>query len=389
MREPMDEEYIKIAELIAKHIQGNISAVEYNELINMMEKYPTLSSWTAIHDFPLEEVSKRLMDYQTIDVEKEWQSVLTKYRPPTNRKTGHRIWWVAAASVIVVCGVIGSFLLKEQKEKGDVKYVQQVMKVIPGRTLATLTLSDGTITVLDEQKDRTVVDGKMILPISGSTLDYRIAKNPTVHQHKLQVPLGGTYHIQLADGTNVWLNADSELEFPSAFTGDERIVKVRGEAYFEIAKDASRPFKVFVGETQVEAIGTAFNINTHLYKEKIKTILTEGKIKVSTGVDHKIVEPGYATISGGGSIEVGKADLEEALAWKEGYFYFDSKQLKEVLDEIARWYNVKLDIKVPLANKRYVGGIKKSESIEAVCAVLSDLTPYRFTIEGKKLNVIK
>src|SRR5690606_4234812 len=256
-------------------------------------------------------------------------------------------------------------------------------------TLATLTLSDGTITVLEEQEEDIIVDGKMILPISGSTLDYRTAKNATVEHHKLQVPIGGTYHLQLADGTKVWMNADSEMEFPSVFAGDERKVKVHGEAYFEIAKDATKPFKVLVGETEVEALGTAFNINTHLYKEKIKTILTEGKIKVSTPVDNKIIEPGYATISGNGNIEVGKADLEEALAWKEGYFYFDSKQLKEVLDDIARWYNIKLDVQVPLANKRYVGGIKKSESIDAVCAVLSDLTPYNITVEGKKLNVRK
>lgn len=383
----MDEEYVKAAELISKYIQGNISAVEYNELMDMVKKYPTLRSWIANQDFPLEEVSKRLTDYQTIDVEKEWGDVLEKYHHNTNRKIWGKAWWAVAASIIIICGVTGSFFLKKQEENRLTENVGKTMDVVPGRTVATLTLSDGTITVLEEQEDRTVVDGKMILPISGSTLDYRAAENPTVYQHKLQVPLGGTYHIQLADGTKVWLNADSELEFPSAFTGDERKVTVRGEAYFEIAKDATKPFKVLVGETEVEALGTAFNINTHLYKEKIKTILTEGTIKVSTPEDSKIIEPGYATISGRGNVEVGKADLEEALAWKEGYFYFDSKRLKEVLDDIARWYNIKLDIQVPLANKRYVGGIKKSESIEAVCAVLSDLTPYNITVKGKKIRV--
>jgi len=385
----MDEEYVKAAELISKYIQGNISAVEYNELMDMVKKYPTLRSWMTNQDLPLEEINKRLTDYQKIDIEKDWQSVREKYHHNTKRKIGYRTWWVAAASIVIICGVAGSFFLKKQEENRLTENVGKTMEVAPGRTLATLTLSDGTITVLEEQEEDIIVDGKMILPISGPTLDYRAAENATVQHHKLQVPLGGTYHLQLADGTKVWLNADSELEFPSAFAGDERKVTVRGEAYFEIAKDATKPFKVLVGETEVEALGTAFNINTHLYKEKIKTILTEGTIKVSTPIDNKIIEPGYATISGGGNIEVGKADLEEALAWKEGYFYFDSKQLKEVLDDIARWYNIKLDIQVPLADKRYVGGIKKSESIGAVCAVLSDLTPYKITIEGKKLRVRK
>lgn len=388
----MNEEYVKAAELVSKYIQSDISEEEYNELMDMVKKYPTLRSWIANEDLPLEEMSKRLTDYQTIDVEKDWRSVLEKYHRNTNRKTRYkeyRTWWTVAASLIVICGVVGSFFLKKQEESRFAEKVQKVMEVVPGRTVATLILSDGTVTVLGEQEERILVDGQMTLPISGSTLDYSTAKNATVQHHKLQVPLGGTYHIQLADGTKVWLNADSELEFPSAFTGDERKVTVRGEAYFEIAKDATKPFRVRVGKTEVEALGTAFNINTHLYKEKIKTILTEGKIKVSTPEDSKIIKPGYATISGDGNrnIEVGEADIEEALAWKEGYFYFDSKRLKEVLDDIARWYNVELDITIPLADKRYIGGIKKSESIKAVCAVLSDLTPYDIMVKGKKLQV--
>lgn len=197
--------------------------------------------------------------------------------------------------------------------------------MLPGRAVATLTLSDGTTTLLEGQKHQTVVDGDMTITAFGSTLDYRTAKNVVEQRHQLKVPLGGTYHIQLADGTNVWLNADSELEFPSAFVGKERSVKVHGEAYFEIAKEAVRPFKVNIGDTQVEALGTAFNINTQRYKGKTKTILTEGKIKVSTPGDNKIIEPGYASISGAEGIEVAKADVEEALSWKDGYFYFNSR----------------------------------------------------------------
>jgi transmembrane sensor len=387
MKEPIDEEYVKAAELVSKYIRGDISAAEYNELLDMLKKYPTLHSWIDNQNLPLKDISKRLTDYQTIDIEKDWQSVLKKHHLDSERKPKYRIWWAVAASVIAVCVVGGSFLLKNKEEDSLAEKKQEITEIVPGRTVATLTLSDGTTTLLEEQEHRTLVDGDITLALSGSTLDYQIAKDATPQQHKLQVPLGGTYHIRLADGTNVWLNADSELEFPSSFIGDERKVKVRGEAYFEVARDATKPFKVLVGKTEVEALGTAFNINTHLYKEEIKTILTEGKIKVSTPADYKIIEPGYAAISGKEGIKVGKADVEEALAWKEGYFYFDSKRLKEVLSDVARWYNLELDVTVPLADKRYIGGMKKSESIEAVCAVLSDLTSYRITVQGKKLVV--
>jgi ferric-dicitrate binding protein FerR (iron transport regulator) len=185
----------------------------------------------------------------------------------------------------------------------------------------------------------------------------------------------------------VWLNAESELEFPSAFTGKERNVTVKGEAYFEVAKDPSHPFKVKVNSTEVEALGTAFNINTHLQGKNVKTILTEGRIKVTENKQHKIINAGYETISGQGDIQVKLANLDEALSWKDGYFYFTSKSLTDILAEVSRWYNVEVDMQVKPTNDHYRGGIRRSESIVTVCKALSDLTGHQFIIEKNKLIV--
>lgn len=387
MKQPIDEQYIRAAELAARYLQGSISSEELEELAKLSEKYPTLQTWLHDRDVHLEKLTNRTIDYQSIDIEDQWQSVLKKRNDYTLPKRSLKIWRLMAASVIAVC-LIGGGLFLENNDKSKLSDTKSNdVELVPGREVATLTLPDGSTVQLGETGENKVRVGNVMLDASGSILDYHTAKDTEVHIHKLHVPLGGTYQVLLADGTKVWLNADSDLEYPSVFLGKERNVKVRGEAYFEVAKDSFRPFSVTVGDTEVEALGTAFNINTHLYQGKIKTILTEGKIRVSSQNQSKIIEPGYETISGDGNIEVAEADMEEALAWKEGYFYFNSKSLKEVLEDIARWYNVEVDVQVPLSGKRYMGGIRKSESISAVCSVLSDLTSYTIAVENQKIIV--
>lgn len=383
----MDEQYIRVAELVARYLEDEITHDELKELKGIIKKYPALQSWIDNKDVSLQKIEQRLSDYRSINIEAEWQAVMERHNSHLRRKNRFKQWWAVAASVVTVCLIGGALLLNDKSAERLANTDPQKVELVPGRGIATLTISDGSTILLEENEHRTIVDGDMILDAAASILDYQKAKGGELHTHKLHVPFGGTYQIQLADGTKVWLNSDSDLEYPSAFVGSERKVKVRGEAYFEIAKDPSKPFKVEVEGTEIEALGTAFNINTHLYKGKIKTILTEGKIKVSTSDQSKVIEHGYQTISGNGRIEVGKADLEEAMAWKEGYFYFNSKSLKEVLEEISRWYRVEVDIQVPLSEKRYMGGIKKSESIDAVCAILSDLTSYQILIENQKLIV--
>lgn len=240
---------------------------------------------------------------------------------------------------------------------------------------------------MGEEENQIIQEGEIAMNVIDNQLDYSAITSKDVYQHRLNVPIGGTYHLQLSDGTKVWINADSELEFPSSFENEERVVRVKGEAYFEVAKDPSRPFKVKVQGTTVEALGTAFNINTHLYQGLVKTILTEGKVKVSTESGAHVIDAGYATISGADDVRVSKADVEEALAWKEGYFYFNGKNFKEILGEISRWYDVDLRLDVDINDDKYKGGIKRSASIEAICEVLKDLTGYNVKIKNRILVI--
>ncbi|ERJ59694.1 FecR family protein [Sphingobacterium paucimobilis] len=382
----MDQQQIRSAELVAKYLKNTLSSEETKELELLSEKFPHLKSWLEDSDQSMAQINSRISKYPPLDLEKDWQDILTRRKSVRNTAKSMRKWWAIAASILAI-SIVGAGLFAIRYDQKSSIEENHTAAILPGTDNAVLTLSDGAKIVLEAGGSHTIVDGDVQLQTVNDMLDYRSVKHTESQRHVLQVPLGGTYHIQLSDGTKIWLNADSELDFPSFFTGNERRVKIRGEAYFEIAKDASKPFKVDIHGTEVEALGTAFNINTHLYSGKIKTILTEGKIKVTNGAESKIINAGYETISSMSGIEVKQADIEEALAWKEGYFYFNSKRIKEVLEDIARWYQLDLDILTPLADKKYMGGIKKSASIDKVCAILNDLTPYEVLVDNRKLII--
>ncbi|WP_342332654.1 FecR domain-containing protein [Pedobacter sp. FW305-3-2-15-E-R2A2] len=376
----MDSRHFRAAKLISLFAQKQISEAELQELKDMQTDFPELADWLNDRGVKMEEVNARLDYYRSIDKNAEWAAVLNKLKEKESKKSTGKKWRAIAASILLIAA-IGGLLFRYGMES------KTTAEILPGKNMAVLTLSDGTKVKLDEHSSQTIADGKTSLNVHNSYLDYSASATTEVNIHKLEVPRGGTYHIQLADGTKVWLNAESELEFPSAFTGKERNVTVKGEAYFEVAKDPSHPFKVKVNSTEVEALGTAFNINTHLQGQNVKTILTEGRIKVTENKQHKIINAGYETISGQGDIQVKVANLDEALSWKDGYFYFTSKSLTDILAEVSRWYKVDIDLQVKPTSDHYHGGIRRSESITVVCKALSDLTGHQFIIEKNKLIV--
>ncbi len=383
----MDSHLLRIAGLIKKNSTGDISAREREELLQWKEKYPILQQWIENPDEKQEEIEQRLSQLLAEDILSDWKLIQKKVGQPSKSK---KYYGIAAASILILM-TLGFWIQNKQwlSKPIEQNLTHKTEEVIPGKNKAVLTLSDGKKVALGEGVSQWVQEGSLELSAKEDKLDYSSQQLTEVYTHRLEVPIGGTYRVRLNDGTQVWLNADSELEFPSVFTGEERVVSVKGEAYFEVAKDSSRPFKVEVNGTVVEALGTAFNVNTHLSPEAVKTILTEGKIRVSADKQQEVINRGYATISSRENILVEEADIEEALAWKDGYFYFNSKNLKDILGEISRWYDVELQLETAISADKYKGGIKRTESIGAVCDILTDLTDYVIEINNRTLIVKK
>lgn len=382
----MESNHIRIAELINFYLDGTITSEQMEELLYWQQKYPQIREWIEEGESKKLEVQQRYEYYMTNELLSDWEDVSS--RNDALKKSKRKREWMIAASILFIF-FVGFWMVKQKDypERASEQAEISASAVMPGKEKAYLTLSDGRTVVLGEEENQIIQEGEIAMNVIDNQLDYSAITSKDVYQHRLNVPIGGTYHLQLSDGTKVWINADSELEFPSSFENEERVVRVKGEAYFEVAKDPSRPFKVKVQGTTVEALGTAFNINTHLYQGLVKTILTEGKVKVSTESGAHVIDAGYATISGADDVRVSKADVEEALAWKEGYFYFNGKNFKEILGEISRWYDVDLRLDVDINDDKYKGGIKRSASIEAICEVLKDLTGYNVKIKNRTLVI--
>lgn len=383
----MDEHFFRISELINKKLWGQLNAQEENELHKWEKEYPFIKKWTEITHDKKQNLKEKAIQLSKTDPHNEWTRIAKK--SSTKTKTRHK-YWVAAACIVTIT-ILGLWLLPrsinfdQRMLTGENNSQKEI--IAPATNKALVTLSNGEKILLEGDKDNFINDGELQLTSSGGKLNYSASDAQEVYNHTIEVPLGATFFVQLSDGTKVWLNADSKLIYPSKFHSNYRLVTVQGEAYFEVAKDSKRPFKVYVDGTEVEALGTSFNINTHLKSGSVKTILTSGKIKVTANNKNEIIDCNCSAISSSEGIEIEKANLEEALAWKEGYFYFNGRTLLEITQEISRWYDLELDFNTPLNNVRYKGGIKRTENANLVCEVLEKLSGQNIKLKNRKLII--
>ncbi|MEO9211054.1 MAG: FecR domain-containing protein, partial [Ginsengibacter sp.] len=256
----------------------------------------------------------------------------------------HRWKLSAAAAAILIFISIGTyFFISHQlsnKEIAKINLPKPILKndIAPGGNRATLTLSDGSTIILDSalngiiSKQGNIKVDKLANGLLAYSLNSKqITENDEAFYNTITTPRGGQYHVTLSDGTGVWLNAASSIRFPVAFKGKERRVEVTGEVYFEVTKNASMPFKVKAVSSEIEVLGTHFNVNSYDDEATIKTTLLEGKVKISVANQvARFLESGQqSTINKEGKIGVlDNANIEEVMAWKNGRFQFSSADLK-------------------------------------------------------------
>ena len=209
--------------------------------------------------------------------------------------------------------------------------------------------------------------------------------------HKIVVPRGGEYTVELNDGTRVRLNADSELRFPVKFVGNERKVFLKGEAYFEVERDTSRPFRVDVhGDAIIEVLGTEFNVNAYPENAEIFATLVLGKVRVAdlqTDSTVVLLPNQQAALSGAG-INVKEVNPEDFISWINGRFYFEKMPLEEILIQLGRWY----DLQVFWANEElksyeFTGAIWRDNTIRQTLDMIEKTTDVCFTVSGRTVTV--
>jgi len=312
-----------------------------------------------------------------------------------------RSGFIRAAVILSVTGV--ALLLyyitagRGEREKivQETAAAAPVTDIIPGSNKAILTLGDGSTMVLDTASNGQVgTQGNIkVIKLNSGQLKYLKGKQGqmtggTIY-NTISTPKGGQYQVVLADGSKIWLNASSSLRFPTEFRDKIREVEVTGEAYCEIVHNASKPFRLKVKEMQVNVLGTHFDVMAYDNENAIKTTLLEGSLRVSNATGASLITPGQqAVLHKNGSFQlVSNADVEEAVAWKNGKFVFNSADIHTIMRQIERWYDVDISFERE-ADLHFTGQLSRYINVSELLRKLELTNEVHFRIEKGKITVL-
>ncbi|WP_341840602.1 FecR family protein [Chitinophaga caseinilytica] len=381
----------KLRHLLGLHLHGRMSAAETEELNALLQDESNEALFISLLT-DMMATSAGGEDYDPVRWEAVRQRILDA-DAGTPVVPLRRTWWKWAAAAVVagLLAVGGLKYFGREQEKlppaavsMDGRYRNDVP---PGGNHATLLLANGQEIVLDTAAEGKLAQqgGTRISKLQNGQLAYNDEHSTFAARNVLTTPRGGQYRLTLSDGTNVWLNAASVLRYPTAFVGPERVVELTGEAYFEVAKDASRPFVVKTdGGTDVKVTGTHFNVSAYEEQPAQVVTLLEGAVTVN----QRQLEPGQQAVSQNGTIRISPADTEQAVAWKNGFFSFSDADIKTVMQELERWYDVKIKYEANVSGLRFGGGMQRSLPLTSVLKIL-ERYQVKFKVEGRVITVIQ
>ena len=340
----------------------------------------------AIPGEPNDTLLDDLMAKHTVDVTLEpadAEEIYQQIKPTIPVKRSMR-WWTAAAAILLIAGSAVYFLLPEKQQPAQTARID----VAPGTNKAILTLADGSQVTLDSTGSQVLLQGKTAISQQGGELVYNAKEELEPVYNTLSTPKGGQFKITLPDNSVVWLNAASSIRFPTVFTGNERSVEVTGEAYFEVNHDAAKPFKVkLYGNTEVKVLGTHFNVNAYQDEESIQTSLLEGKVEVTQGMEKVTLRPGQQA-KGIIVRDLNTMEKTQVIAWKNGVFHFEQKDLAEVMRQLSRWYNVDVVYKGAIPHRIFGGELSRSLYLSDIVEVMHVMKVNVRIEEGNKLVVM-
>ncbi len=389
----MDQLPSRFRYLLHAYTSGTATPAERSELMQLvrMPEHEQLVKELITGEMELLELTDWEMDKQL--PEERAGKVLGKILGHVPEQKTVRIgWkrWAAAAAIILLVGLGGLRFLAGGRTA--VPAVSVSNDVLPGGDKAILTLANGSTIVLDSvHAGRLIQQGGASVKVNSGRLAYTPMKEkPTeVFYNTLATPRGGQYQLTLPDGSRVWLNAASSIKYPTVFTGEVREVEITGEAYFEIEKDVRMPFVVRAGLTRTTVLGTHFNINAYEDEKMVVTTLLEGAVKFGYGQEEKLLHPGEQAVlnEAARSFSVQQADTYAAVAWKNGQFDFDNKDLSAIMRQISRWYDVDVHYDSLYAGAKFGGGISRQLNLSRVLRLL-DKSGVHTRLEDRKIIIL-
>lgn len=386
----MDEKDINISksEEESLRIMENPSRITSEQLQSLKEDDACLQTCADLAKLAIEMQQKQ--NILGIDSRQELEKFRQKHSD--NKRKRLRILWTSvagvAATVIVILALrIATFTSEPESIvvfQADHTAQQVTLQVDGDKEVKPLKEIANTLSSSTVQMSAQKMDYHSALANSG------VVGTSKIEIHKLSIPRGETFKVVLSDGTEVLLNSDSRLTYPSVFEGSERVVSLEGEAYFNVTKDANHPFIVKSGNMQVRVLGTEFNVSSYSPTDARVTLI-EGKVAVSdTNGKHAVeIKPGQcAQLSSDGRFDVTEVDTESILYWREGLFYFDDVRLVDMMKEIGRWYNIDIEFQNPkIMDLRMRFFAKRDESILQLLESLNRMESIHATMEESKLII--
>ncbi|HVU58509.1 MAG TPA: FecR domain-containing protein [Puia sp.] len=380
-----------IKRLVQKAQDKSISKGEMDELLQWLEDEEAAASMPEIcHLLGVEE--------KEADYSSQWQKLSDKI--PEEEVRYHRIRpmgrWAVAAAVLVLGSVLSVVMLKNKHPESIAKIsgaAKDKDAIVPGTKKAILVTGNGHEITLDSSADRIIVQGKdfrIQTNKNGQLVNNITGSGKEVQINTVVTPPGGQYEVILPDGTAATLNAASSIKYPSAFQTDKREVKITGEVYFEVARDARKPFVVSTEKNmQIEVLGTSFNVNAYSNEPVVKTTLLEGAVRVVSDKAKRILKPGdQAQLTDEGSLHfLTNVDVGSVVAWKNGVFEFNGTDIKTVMREISRWYNVDIAYEGNVPADLFSAIINRQNSIDQVLTMLQNTLRVHFSVKNRTIYV--
>lgn len=319
-----------------------------------------------------------------------WTEIYKHVRICRRRNFIRRWGRVAAVLLPALMGTVLFFYFQHSQPE------QHFIPVPVARNQVQLFLNDGRVVHVQQLTKDSVLreNGAGILIDTGRSVVYRpenIRKVGLVY-NTLTVPRCCEYRMVLADGTQVWLNSESELRFPVNFTGNERRVFLKGEAYFQVAKDETKPFRVETGALEIEALGTQFDVNAYRDNGKWMTTLVEGRVRVSAGEAKQtcVLEPGKQALLHNNVLTVSDVNVEEITGWKEGRFVFRNMTMENIARQLERWYDVEINFSdVVVRYYRFTGVMKRYNQLSQLIEMIEETTDVKFQVNGRKVKICR
>jgi transmembrane sensor len=372
--------------LLTRYLESKTTAIQEQELFALIDRHENDIQLTEL----LEELLAVTVPQQNYQPE-SWQPVINKIL--SNKAKVRKFGWLRyAAAAVVLFAVVTTYLVISNKKPVELATIKDVkapasnratIQLANGQTVYLDSANNGQLAMLGNVKLVKLADGQIAYSGNSGEVTYNTISNPRGSK---------VIDMELTDGSHVWLNAGSSMTYPVPMTGKTRDVMIKGEAYFEVTKDASRPFTVSNGETRVTVLGTHFNVNAYENEPDLKITLLEGSVSVTQQTRRQLLKPGQQAIVQVNDIRlIEEADTEQAIAWKNGKTSFQGLGIEAALRELERWYDITVEISGRQVAKSLNSEMDRNEPLKDVLKTILDDNgiKYQFDPARRKLTVLQ